>query len=129
MQVYIYQAALYCEECGEQICEELDAEGKRPADVENEASYDSDEYPKGPMDEGESDSPSFCDDCGCFLETSLTEYGVKSVRNSVIKQIRRTPQMVNPDWLEALDYYEGEGVIDYNDIVREYFNQIRRNKR
>ncbi len=45
--------------------------------------YDSDDFPKGPMDEGESDSPSYCGECGLFLESDLTSEGVAYVRETV----------------------------------------------
>lgn len=83
MQVYIYQAALYCVDCGNSICEDLTAAGKAPEDPEDEGSYDSDDFPKGPTDEGESDSPSHCDGCQCFLETDLTEEGKRYVIEAV----------------------------------------------
>lgn len=75
MKVYVYCAALYCEDCGEAICEALTAEGKRPPEANDEGSFDSNDYPKGPTDEGESDTPSHCDACHEFLETDLTDEG------------------------------------------------------
>ncbi len=83
MRVYMYQAALYCEACGEKIRAELIAKGEAPADPSDETSYDSDDYPKGPLDEGESDPPSHCDDCGEFLETTLTSDGESYVIEAV----------------------------------------------
>lgn len=87
MDYYMYQAALYCESCGESIRASLDAEGKRPIDSRNEYTYDSDDYPKGPYDSdgGVSDSPDHCDSCGVFLENPLTDDG----RKYVIERIRR----------------------------------------
>jgi hypothetical protein len=75
MDVYIYQGGLYCEDCARIILEE-----KR-----NMFSDDSDERPCGPYPDGggESDTPQHCEDCGCFLENSLTEYGLDYVRESV----------------------------------------------
>lgn len=81
--VYIYQAALLCEECGAKVRAELTAAGNAPADPEDECSYDSDDFPKGPQDEGESDTPSHCDACGCFLESELTDEGQRYVREKV----------------------------------------------
>jgi len=48
MLVYIYQAELLCQECGEQVREHLTAEGKAPDDPEDEGSYDSDDCRWGP---------------------------------------------------------------------------------
>jgi hypothetical protein len=77
MNVYMYQAALYCEECGQAVKTELDKQGKRP----DSELYDSDEYPKGPFANGggEADSPQHCDACGVFLDNSLTGDGVDYV--------------------------------------------------
>jgi hypothetical protein len=83
MLVYVYKAALYCEACGEGIRYELTAKGKAPTDPDNESSYDSDDFPKGPCDEGESDSPGHCDDCGMFLETTLTADGIAYVQQAI----------------------------------------------
>jgi hypothetical protein len=83
MLVYVYAAALYCEECGEKIREDLTAKGEAPEDSEDETSYDSDDFPKGPTDEGESDSPSHCDGCACFLESTLTSEGEAYVIEAV----------------------------------------------
>ena len=66
-QVYVYQAALLCEGCGEAERESLDAGGDGPEDPDDESTYDSDDYPKGPTEEGESDTPSHCDHCHVFL--------------------------------------------------------------
>lgn len=94
MRAYIYQADIFCEDCGKRIRQELDA----PANVADEASYDSDEYPKGPYPEGggEADSPHHCasgPDCinaiyvgeskvGVPLENPLTADGVQYVKDS-----------------------------------------------
>lgn len=79
--VYIYQAALYCEDCGEAICAKM----ATPTEPDNESSYDSDDYPKGPYGDGggEADSPQHCDSCGAFLENALTRDGVAYVREAI----------------------------------------------
>ncbi len=81
--VYIYNASLYCEACGEKAREELTAEGKAPDDVEDESSYDSGDFPKGPYPVSEADYPHYCDDCGAFLENPLTSEGVDYVRGLI----------------------------------------------
>ena len=82
---YMYQAAWLCEECGEKARAELAAEGRAPADPEDESSYDSDDFPKGPYPDGggEADSPQHCDRCGKFLENPLTAEGYKYVREAI----------------------------------------------
>lgn len=83
MLVYVYQGALLCEECGEAKRKELDAAGMTPANPNDEGSFDSNNYPKGPTEEGESDSPEYCDHCECFLETELTEEGREYVQEAI----------------------------------------------
>ena len=98
MNAYIYQADIYCEDCGRALCRTVPF--PTDADAGNEASWDSDDYPKGPYPDGggESDSPYHCaagDDClnaitlrvhgkrykvGVPLENPLTSYGVQYVR-------------------------------------------------
>ncbi len=116
MLVYIYQAALFCTDCGEKAVAELEAEGAEPEiqcpDCKHagkgatfkphgglgwrmcpacgsercaydERDYDSGDFPKGPCDEGDSDTPSHCDDCGTFLESDLTSEGERYVVEAV----------------------------------------------
>lgn len=94
---YIYQAALWCDDCGEAIRKRLDEAGEAPEDPSDESSYDSDDYPKGPdSDDDEADSPSHCDsgaECLNALElddgskvgaivSGLTDEGVVYVRGA-----------------------------------------------
>lgn len=79
MDVYMYQAALYCEDCGMGIQSDLATKGPMP-DV-----LDADAYPQGPYDSHmqEFDSPCHCDDCGEFLEVGLTDDGREYVKDSI----------------------------------------------
>jgi hypothetical protein len=56
-----------------------------PGDPNDEGSFDSDDYPKGPYRDGggESDCPQHCDHCNTFLENPLTEEGEEYVRQAV----------------------------------------------
>ena len=58
---FIYNADIYCDECGQKICDELRAAGKAPADTSNESLWDSDDYPKYAEPEA-TDTPQHC---GC----------------------------------------------------------------
>ncbi len=75
MRAYVFQADLYCEACGDKMRAELPP----PAgyDPDNESSYDSGDWPKGPFPDGggEADSPCHCGGCGVFLENPLTDDG------------------------------------------------------
>lgn len=102
---YVYQADVICEDCGLQIRKELADPSvcKEPVNPEDEGTYDSSEFPKGPYscNFDESDSPSHCgmgDRCvnaewcpahgegshkiGLFLENRLTSDGYKYVENA-----------------------------------------------
>ena len=57
---YIYQADVWCDDCGKAICERLTCEGKAPANPDDEWSFDSDDYPKHADDHDESDYPQHC---------------------------------------------------------------------
>lgn len=94
MQVYVYAADIYCKECGEELCRELS-----PFAPDDERTYDSDEFPKGPYCRGggEADCPQHCGsgaDCynaielanhrvGAWLENELTTDGVDYVREAI----------------------------------------------
>ena len=100
MLVYIYAADIYCEQCGEAIRERIIREGFAPADPDDERSYDSDEFPKGPYPDGggAADCPQQCgagpegvhanefDDghkVGAWLENELTTDGVEYVCEAI----------------------------------------------
>jgi hypothetical protein len=76
----------------------LTKEGRAPANPEDETSFDSDEFPKGPYSPDESDTPDHCaagEDCldaielddgrkvGAWLENALTEDGVNYTREAI----------------------------------------------
>ncbi len=64
MNVYIYNADIYCEDCGEAIRQQLyqDPSACVPINRDDEESYDSDDFPKGPYPDGggEADYPQHC---------------------------------------------------------------------
>lgn len=144
MDVYIYQADLYCEDCGKSICQKLKDEGKAPEMPDDEHTYDSDEFPKGPYSDGggESDGPHHCaagDDCinaieirdtkvGAFLENDLTADGIayieKMARNdpgsSVVRYWLKTYREMGYDLPEpvAHDFHFPDG-IDIDELKRQ----------
>lgn len=83
MQAYMFQAALYCEDCGADICKgRLMPEGMEEND---ENTWDSNDYPKGPYPNGggEADTPQHCDYCAVFLGNPLTNDGREYVHEAV----------------------------------------------
>ncbi len=77
MNVYIFQADLYCVDCAAVIVDAFH-NGKRLD------TGDSNDYPQGPYVDGggEADCPYHCGDCGVFLENPLTDYGEEYVREN-----------------------------------------------
>jgi len=92
MDVYVFQAALYCEACGKALVRDLRQHGV-------EDTGDSDDFPQGPFPDGggEADTPQHCDSgaqclgaeviggrrVGAFLENPLTGDGETYVRQSL----------------------------------------------
>lgn len=65
MDAYIYRSDILCKYCGEGVREKINAIGKGPPFPNDESTYDSDEYPKGPYADGggEADAPQYCAKC------------------------------------------------------------------
>lgn len=101
--VYVYQSALVCSDCGDAIAKELRREGVED-DHTWQAGHESDPFPQGPHGDGggEADSAQFCDrgrNCvnavhvvpdhkiGCPLGNPLTADGAEAVRESIRRMI------------------------------------------
>jgi hypothetical protein len=97
MNVYVYNAALYCATCGEYHVNRL--RFSKVADT-----GDSDDYPQGPYGDGggEADCPQHCDNCGCFLENPLTSDGRIYVREALEEHANhgRGDPLVLGEWEE-----------------------------
>ena len=106
MDAYIFQAALICDTCGTLYKQGTD----RPAHVDenDESSYDSDEWPKGPYSDGggEADTPQNCDHCGVFLDNPLTGDGETYVRDAFREfvELGRGSLEVLGEWKAAYDW-------------------------
>ena len=101
MFAYIYNAAIFCEECGGEIKTELQNDGVT-------CNGDSDAFPQGPYPNGggESDTPSHCDTCGVFLENALTSDGYDYVKEAITAN--DGDKNVLKEWSE---YYDIDGDI------------------
>jgi hypothetical protein len=121
MDAYIYCADIYCEDCGEKIREDIDREGLAPTDPDDEHTYDSEEYPKGPYAEGggESDCPQHCGsgaDCvnaielyngtkiGAFLENPLTSDGLTYARESYETEKTEVTELWRDFYCDGFDW-------------------------
>lgn len=124
---FIYQADVWCDECGKRICEQLAQAGKAPANPSDESSFDSDDYPKRyDADAAQADSPQNCASGswpGCdfntrhgrnsasdgvtatygkFLENGLTEAGYKYLQAILNKHGATLPEFAQ-QWA---DFYQ-----------------------
>ncbi len=72
---FIYAADIYCRDCGQSIADDLRAESV--VDY-----HDSDTFPQESTI-GESDTPTHCGACGCFLENPLTLDGLAYVQRAL----------------------------------------------
>ena len=86
MNSYMYAADLYCEECARKLMSTLAV--PVGADLDDETTFDSDEYPKGPFADGggESDCPQMCAGCHCALGNALTAEGVDYVLTALERE-------------------------------------------
>jgi len=119
--MYIYQADTWCDDCAERIKDRLlpirmNETGDRGCyddfDPDDETTFDSDEFPKGPYDSDESDCPNHCAGCGVFLENDLTTDGADYVRDAVREDMAagRTDSIAITEWKPFYDY------IDYGNL-------------
>ena len=83
MNVYVYQAALLCADCGAGVARDLRS-------IPAEYKEDSGTFPQGPYPDGggESDSPYHCDHCDTFLENPLTDDGIAYVQERLDSETR-----------------------------------------
>lgn len=132
--MYIFQAECYCDECGEKICAECQANGTAPTDPDDQYSYDSDEYPKSCPDEEETDCPQHCGGCGVPLEYRLTDEGVQyvleAIRHSIDDALRHgradtwdriMPMKGTAEESDGHKYWHGSR---YVEIVRNWAKEI-----
>lgn len=102
--IYVYQAAFLCEVCGEGQRMYQKMEDTSPEDIKDENSYDSDDFPKGPYEASESDSPDHCDECNVFLENPLTAYGREELYRMVASALYNGS--MNEYMLEWIEFYD-----------------------
>jgi hypothetical protein len=92
MQFYIYCADVYCPECVRDIKKQINQNGTK-----NLCKEDSDNYPQGPFDNEESDSPQHCGSCGVFLEQPLTTHGYDYIRELILENPTLTS---SKEWID-----------------------------
>ena len=125
--VYVYQAALLCEDCGLAIVKKLKEAGR-------EDDGNADDFPQGPYREGgdEADSPGHCDRneacvnavqvpggrlIGCPLGNPLTNYGQEQVTKSICTNVLAKSahsRAVGRLWRLLYDYLRPEHLLRIN---------------
>lgn len=78
--MYVYQADVYCDDCGRAIASSLNHPGY-------EKPWDTDDYPAHHPDDQEADSPQHCGACGCPIDTVLTDKGAEYVMDAIVRSI------------------------------------------
>lgn len=134
MTAYIYCADLHCADCAAKISDQLDKQGKRPEQPDDDRTFDSDDYPKHAGDDGggESDCPQHCGTCGVPLNNPLTDDGVRyvldAIRDSIAEALEQgrglTWDRVIPlrgTAEEELTYWHGSRHVE---ITREWAQQV-----
>lgn len=114
MQAFIYQAALWCAACCDDIEKRLTSEG-------NVDTGDSGDWPQdaGGDGGGEADTPQHCDGCHRPLENPLTSEGVAYVVEAVQDRLRKG---TDPgDWRWPDGYYVG---LDKNEVLRDWAGDL-----
>jgi hypothetical protein len=128
IEVYMYQADLFCKECGDKIRADIPGYN-RPDDPDDECSYDSDQFPKGPYGDGggEADSPHHCGnhECGKFLGNPLTYDGMKYVAEAVVEALGREYDEGSVALRTWLPFYFGDGLDNWLlDAVYDHAREV-----
>lgn len=120
MRAFIYAADLHCETCGDALRQSL----ARPEgmDPDDECTWDSDAFPKGPYSEGggEADTPSHCGSCGVFLENPLTPDGDAYARAAIL-EASGLPDDGEHAWSDHAEAAERNGRHVAAEWARHYF--------
>jgi hypothetical protein len=96
MNVYIYNADIYCANCANEMIDECRERG-----IDDDG--DSNTFPQGPYSGGggEADYPQHCGSCHAFLENPLTSDG----DDYVLSHIADDPESTTvQEWREYYDY-------------------------
>jgi len=103
MDIYLFEGGEYCSECVEPIKKRLELDGDKPSNPDDERSYDSCQWPKGPDDSDyhESDTPCHCENCGVFLGNQLTDEGV-----NYVLEILAIDGYLPQEWVDGLGVYD-----------------------
>jgi len=121
---YMYQADLWCDECGEEIRERLLKELPEDFDPDAEDTYDSDEFPKSCCSDG-SDCPENCAGCGQPLDYTLTaegrSYVLETAKAALENGLDTHIIPLKGSAEETLTWYYG---MPHYEIVRDWVTEV-----
>ena len=104
--MYVYQADILCNDCGERVRKQLTERSEAPADPNAENTYDSDQFPKGPYDDSEeSDTPVHCSSCHVFLKNQLTQAGYAYVAETLGDTDSGDLSEIEQTWADFYGFY------------------------
>ncbi len=125
---YIYQADVWCPTCAKEIAADIQQNYPQqvPADPTDERSYDSDDYPKGPFFDEESDAPEHCSNCHVFLENPLTTHGQEYMQQMVDEALAkgRGEEPHIKEWMDFYDYHPEGDEMKEASPASEAINQL-----
>jgi hypothetical protein len=100
MDVYIFNADIFCANCANEMIDECRERG-----IDDDS--DSDQFPQGPYPQGggEADCPQHCSSCHAFLENPLTGDGDDYVLAAIADDPERENAVTN-EWREFYDHLE-----------------------
>jgi hypothetical protein len=98
MNVYIFNADVFCADCAADIIDECRERG-----IDDDG--DSNTYPQGPFPNGggEADCPQHCGSCGAFLQNALTSEGDDYVLSAIADDPESTTVQ---EWREFYEHLE-----------------------
>jgi hypothetical protein len=119
MDVYMYQAALLCEDCTRGVRSDLKSAAE--SDSRKLDKEDSDNWPVGPYPGGggEADVPQHCDICDVFLENPLTPEGYLYVIEKLC--LAEVTDEVEDTWSAHYDIPTEGYLWDRFDICEAYY--------
>ena len=107
IDTYVYNADLYCEDCGLSIKNDLDNNNIGVNKIDPINMEDSNYYPQyvGDSGGGESDSPQHCGNCSMFLENSLTSDGENYLKEMIAEGSTNGIQdLIHAEWKQYYNY-------------------------
>lgn len=100
--MFIMDGEAYCDDCGEELRKEIDAEMAELKTPPKQYRKDEGQYPQGPFPLEEADYPMHCEKCGFFFGNALTTEGEAYVREAV-QRGDGNPEVL-AEWREEYSY-------------------------